>query len=373
MRTYLFKLTAFLSVWIMSSCAKKTTFTSKLKTSAVAQKPIFTPQGKRITPQKLDNFIKKTMKSTGVPGLSIALINDKQVIYHRAFGITNIDTKVAVNQQTIFEAASLSKPIFAYFVMRLADKGLLDLDKPMHTYLSHPAIDSASRANSKLITPRMILAHSTGFPNWSKGKIIQLAHTPGQGFSYSGEAYQYLAAAIGTQLKVGWQARLDSVFQEEVAKPLNLTNTFFTWNKYTAERKATGHMKNKPTNASDQGKSFGAGYSLHTEAQDYAKFLIEMMDSQHLSKASVKAMLKEQNRFPAKHKIRETGQTGWGLGFARKPTPYGMRYLHTGNNHDFQAYCHFYKNKGYGLVIFINSDKMEAFYTLLGKFLGDEF
>ncbi|OJJ20635.1 hypothetical protein BKI52_18285 [marine bacterium AO1-C] len=321
----------------------------------------------------MDDFIKKTMKSVGMPGLSIAIINDKQVAYHRTFGVTNINTKVAVNQETMFEAASLSKPIFAYFAMRLAEKGMLDLDKPMHQYLPHPAIDSASREQYRLITPRMILAHTTGFPNWSRGKMIKLAHAPGEGFTYSGEAYQYLAAAIGTHLKVGWQARLDSVFQEEVAKPLGLKNTFFTWNKYTAERKATGHRKNKPTNAASQGKSFGAGYSLHTEAQDYARFLLEMMDSKHLSKASIQAMLKEQNKFPAKHKIRDTGQTGWGLGFARKPMPYGMRYLHTGNNHDFQSYCNFYKNKPYGLVVFTNSDKLEAFYKALSKFLGDEF
>ncbi len=373
MSMYLFRLTAFLSLWITSAYAQKTTFNRQLKTSAESQRSISTPKRKQITPQELDAFIKTAMKSSAIPGLSIAIINDKQVVYHRAFGVSHLGTKAAVDQQTLFEAASLSKPIFAYFVMRLAEKGIVDLDKPLYQHLPHPAIDSASKAEYQRITPRMVLAHTTGFPNWSYGKKIKLAHAPGKGFTYSGEAYQYLAAAIGTQLKVGWQARLDSVFQEEVAKPLGLKNTFFTWNKYTAEHKATGHRRNKPTNAISQGKSFGAGYSLHTEAQDYAKFLLEMMDSQYLSKVSIQAMLKEQNRFPKNHKIRETGQTGWGLGFARKPMPYGMRYLHTGNNHDFQAYCHFYKNKSYGLVIFTNSDKMEAFYDLLGKFLGDEF
>lgn len=366
-------LTAFLSFWIMSAFAQNNTAGKAKIYASPAQKSIRTVAGKKISTKKLDQVIKDAMKSAGVPGLSIAIINDKQVVYHRAFGVTNADTKAVVNQQTMFEAASLSKPMFAYFAMRMVEKGILDLDKPLHQYLPHPAIDSASKIDYQLITPRMVLAHTTGFPNWSQGKIIKLAHKPGKGFSYSGEAYQYLTAVIGTQLKVGWRKRLDSVFQKEVAKPLQLQNSFFTWNKYTAQHKATGHSKGKITNAAHQGKSFGAGYSLHTEAQDYAKLLIEMMDSKYLSKTSVNAMLEEQNKFPEKHKIRQTGQTGWGLGFARKPTPNGIRYLHTGNNHDFQSYCCFYKDKKYGLVLFINSDKLEAFYDLLGKFLGDEF
>jgi CubicO group peptidase (beta-lactamase class C family) len=69
-----------------------------------------------------------------------------------------------VNDQTLFEAASVSKPIFAYFVMRMVEKGLLNLDTPLYKYLPYPDIEHDDRY--KLITARMVLNHTTGFPNW---------------------------------------------------------------------------------------------------------------------------------------------------------------------------------------------------------------
>lgn len=329
--------------------------------------------GKEIQPQRLDAFIQHTMDSLQIPGLSIALINDKQVVYQRAFGVTNLESREPVTEQTLFEAASLSKPIFAYFAMKMVEEGLLELDKPMKEYLPHPGIDSASLAYYALVTPRTILAHSAGFPNWSNGEKITIAFKPGTGYAYSGEAYQYLAAAIGMKLGVGFKAGLDSVFQQEIAEPLGLEHSYFTWNDYTAKHKAYGHQEGKPTDNQDQGKAFGAGYSLHTNAADYARFLIEMMQPNYLSRNLRDEMLAEQNKFKADNALLETGQTGWGLGFARRPTDNGLRYMHTGNNHDFQSYTCFYPDSGYGLVFFINSDQIEPFYAALGKFLEDEF
>jgi len=64
----------------------------------------------------------------------------------------------------VFEAASLSKPVMAYAVLKLADAGKLDLDKPLSQYLDKPYIDNDERLN--LITARRVLTHTTGFPNW---------------------------------------------------------------------------------------------------------------------------------------------------------------------------------------------------------------
>jgi CubicO group peptidase (beta-lactamase class C family) len=317
------------------------------------------------------------MDSTGVPGLSIAIINDEKIIYHRSFGLTNLETQMPVSNTTLFEAASLSKPLFAYFVMKMIEKGVLELDQPIYPSLAGiippEAIDSASLVYYKMLTPRMILCHATGIPNWAEGKPIHIAFRPGTGFSYSGEAYQHLGAALGTMLEVGWKSGLDAVFQKEVAEPLHLGHSFFTWNEYIEQHKATGHHGTKPTDALVHGDAFGPGYSLHTEAADYALFLIEMMQGKHLDKALLAEMLKEQNKFAPDNALLEHGQTGWGLGFARRPTAHGLRYMHTGNNHDFQSYACFYPESGYGLVFFINGDTIEPFYEMLGAYLEDEF
>lgn len=346
-----------------------------------AQTTIRILSGTEITPENLDKFIVHTMDSLEIPGLSIAIINDNLIVYHRSLGVTDLESRNPVTDQTIFEAASLSKPFFAYFAMKMVENGIMDLDKPYFPVLEtimpgsiYQIVDSASVDYYKSITPRMTLCHATGIPNWGvKGQPIKIRFKPGTGFSYSGEAYQHLGAALGTMLGTSWDYRLDSVIQQEVCKPLGMKNTYYVWNDQLEKYKARGHVNGKVNEGVHRDKKVGPGYSLHSEAHDYALFLIEMMDPQNLGKHYVDEMLKEQNKFMPDNELLALGQTGWGLGFARRPTRYGMRFMHTGNNHDFQSYCAFYPDRKYGLVFFTNCDKIEPFYNALGPFIDDEF
>lgn len=125
---------------------------------------IKTRTGKQISTAEMDRFLREQMDSLQLPALSIAIINDGKIAYHRTLGVADINTGVRVNDQSVFEAASLSKPVFAYWVMKMAEKGKLDLDKPLYQYLPFPEISHDERY--KLITARMVLNHTTGFPNW---------------------------------------------------------------------------------------------------------------------------------------------------------------------------------------------------------------
>ncbi len=117
---------------------------------------------------RLETFIPQLMKDGDVPGLSIALVRDSQVLWQRGFGVKNAETKEAVVDNTIFEAASLSKPVFAYGVLKLVESNRLDLDAPLSKYLAQPYIENDERLN--LITARRVLSHTTGFPNWRTGR-----------------------------------------------------------------------------------------------------------------------------------------------------------------------------------------------------------
>ncbi|MCB0845444.1 MAG: beta-lactamase family protein [Bacteroidetes bacterium] len=342
-----------------------------------AQKKLKAVDGKKVKIKKLDKRIEFLMDSVDMPGLSIAIINDQEIVYHNVFGVQNIETKEAVNKQNIFEGASLSKPIFAYFAMKMVDRGILDLDKPMHEYFPHPAIDSASQKDYKLITPRMVLSHSSGFPNHSNGKIISLPFKPGTDFLYSGEAYQYLAAVIGSLNGVGWKDKFNEIFNREVAEPLGMKKTSFLWNDYLAENKVYGHQNGKPTKNGTggwSGKTFNAFSSIHSEAYEYALFIQAMLKKEGLSENSFEQMLSPQNKFKETNELyQETGQNAWGLGFSQKPSKSGLMHLHTGNNHDFQAYSMFIMEQGYGIVLFTNSDKLLPFIQGLEPILGTQF
>jgi CubicO group peptidase (beta-lactamase class C family) len=343
---------------------------------------IKTVSGKKLDVSVLDNRIVQLMDSIKIPGLSIAIINNADIAYHRTFGLANKQTKEVVTKSSIFEAASLSKPLFAYFIMKMVEDGKLELDKPILPYLEaaispaglKQAIDSVSFDYYKTITPRMILCHSTGIPNWAKGKPIHIAFKPGTGYSYSGEAYQHLAAAFGTKLGIGWGSKLDSLFLKTVAHPLGMRSSFYTWNDILEKHKVKGHKNGVANLKIHRDKKVGPGYSLHSEASDYARFLIEMMTAKNIKQSSIKEMLKEQNHFTADSELfKETGQTGWGLGFAQKPTPNGLMHLHTGNNHDFQAYAMFVPDQKYGFALFANSDNLFPFLQALEKLIEGQF
>ncbi len=335
---------------------------------------ISTVTGRRIEVGQLDKFIRQSMDSLKIPGLSIAVINDAKTVYHQTFGVKNIDTGLPIDSNTLFEAASLSKPLFSYFVMKQIEKGVIGLDDPLYQYMPHPAIKDNDK-RYELITPRMVLSHTTGFPNWSVDKPIEMKFTPGTGFSYSGEAHQYLTALLAVIQHTNWQQGLDSIFQRDVARPLGMRRSFYVRNAYTTSNKATGYFKSGKAKDFwlDGSISFGGAHTLHTEAADYARFLIAMIVGEGLRKETFDEMLKEQVHFPEGSDLTAEGQTGWCLGFARKPMPYGIRYLHTGSNSGFQSYCCFNRETRYGLVLFTNSEKAFELYALIGKYLDDEF
>ena len=90
--------------------------------------------GKTLSIATLNTAIEKAMNESKLPGLSIAIINKKQLVYHQVFGVSNSNTKEPLNNQSMFEGASLSKPIFAYFVMKMVENGTIELDKPLHEW-----------------------------------------------------------------------------------------------------------------------------------------------------------------------------------------------------------------------------------------------
>lgn len=339
-------------------------------------KSIKTLSGKSIEVSELNKGIRSIMDSIGMPGLSVAIINDAEIVYHNTFGVSNLKTKAPVTKESIFEAASLSKPLFAYFIMKQVEKGILNLDKPLYEYLPYP--DIAYDERYKLITARMVLSHTTGFPNWrkddNKDDKLYIKFTPGTEFNYYGEGYQYLAAVIA-KLNGTDTNGLDEIFQKEVVEQIGAESLYYLRNDKIKKNKVYGHNENGPTdNAQYDGKEFGAAYSLHTEAVSYATFLIAMLKKEGLKESSFGEMLKEQIHFKDDNKLKlMVGQTGWGLGFAQKPTSNGMIHLHTGNNHDFQAYAMIAPDKQYGFVFFTNAAKAEKFIEQIGTIIEKQF
>ena len=129
-----------------------------LQTNALA-----TPHSVDATITKLERDIPELMKKGNMPGLAIAVIRKGKTSWVRGFGVKETKTGVPVTEDTIFEAASLSKPVFAYGVLKLVEQRKLGLDVPLTTYLPKPYIEGDDRLNK--ITARIVLSHRTGFPS----------------------------------------------------------------------------------------------------------------------------------------------------------------------------------------------------------------
>jgi CubicO group peptidase (beta-lactamase class C family) len=121
--------------------------------------------------ETIDPHIVKLMDTAHVTGLCVGLVQDNRVVYVKAYGYKNKAAGTMNDTATCFYAASFSKAVFAYLVMQLVDSGIIDLDKPLYTYLPKPIPeydnykDLAGDDRWKLITARECLDHTTGFPN----------------------------------------------------------------------------------------------------------------------------------------------------------------------------------------------------------------
>ena len=205
------------------------------------------------------------------------MIKDSRVVYHRGFGVKNTATREPVTDDTVFEAASMTKPVFAYIVLRLVDRGVLTLDAPLYTYL--PYEDIAHDDRYKLITARMVLTHRTGFPNWRSGKL-EIKFTPGSEVSYSGEGFVYLGKVV--EKLTG--KKLVDLCREEVFVPLGIEHASLVWNEDVARLTATGHGGTSPMVKRKPGEPNVAA-SLHVNAKNYARFLIAVLQGKGLSQA----------------------------------------------------------------------------------------
>lgn len=310
------------------------------------------PHGTIISPQQLDNFLLQKMQELQMPGLSFAVIQHQQIVYHRTFGVTKVVDGRALQATDLFDAASLTKTVFAYLTLRLVDQGLIDLDMPLYRYLPHPDLMHDER--HKLMTARMVLNHSTGLPNWRFGKPLAFLFTPGTAVQYSGEAFEYLALVIA-HLKGVQKNQLETLFQQEVAGPLGMKQSFTVWNDYLDKHRVSGHMAGKAAEGwglSASRPNFAAAFSLNTEAVDYARFLLGLFSQRGLSNTNFEQMLKIQSVDTQSDPVRR-----WGLGIEIKNSAQGVKYVHSGNNDNFSSHYVYLKEKGFGYVFFTNSEQ----------------
>jgi CubicO group peptidase (beta-lactamase class C family) len=316
--------------------------------------------------ENVDHFIQTYQNYYGIPGVSLALIKDGKVVYHKTYGVKNTITGEKVDANTLFEAASITKPVFSFAVLRLAERGIIDLYKPLHHYLPFP--DIAYDERYKLITARHVLTHRTGFPNWrwmnDDGKL-NLKFTPGTDYNYSGEGFEYLKMVVE---KITGK-KVEQVLKEEVLEPVGLYHTFFSRNDSLKQMVAYGHYNKLPT-YDELPASPGMAYSMHTEALAFTKFMLYMLEQKGLNAKYYDTMFSKHSEYkydPDDEKPRYPNYMGMSLDI--RESEYGKSFGHGGNNGDFQCHFEVYKDLKAGYVIFTNSNTSYPLIKIMRQFL----
>jgi len=334
-----------------------------------------TLDGKPVPPAELEALIETTMEKANVAGLSVAIINDGQIAYTHAFGSRDKAAGIPFNTETVTGAASLSKTVFAYLVMLLAEEGVIDLDKPLQAYVPKPLpeyptyADLAGDDRYKQITARMVLSHSTGFPNWrwlEPDSRLKFLFAPGTRHFYSGEGIALLQMVV--EEVTGRD--LETLARQRVFEPLGMTRTSYAWQETFETNAARPHDEfGRPKRLPRRTKPDAAG-SMVTTAEDYARLLTAILNATGQRKATVDEMLRSQIAISYEQMFgpgawRETNtyqelQLAWGLGWGRFDTDQGRAFFHTGHDIGYQNYTVTYADRGIGIVLLSNSDNFES-------------
>ncbi|NHK28594.1 beta-lactamase family protein [Parvularcula flava] len=302
-----------------------------------------------------------------VPGASMALIKDCQVSDLAAYGTANLETSAAVTDTTLFEAASLSKPVLAWITVALADEGVIDLDESIAEKMDWPRI--ADKDAYAQITPRMVLTHRTGLPNWSGASLdwdredpLDFLAEPGTQPTYSGEAIQILQAWVEQETGKTLQA----LFKERLGE--TMPHSSFTVPFPEGTSVSMGYQSStEPDSARkmhhpDRAQAAGG---LLTTAEDYAAFMAKVCRREGMSEAAYEEMLSPQTEVIE----GDSGApTAFGLGFAILYVPGDTIIGHDGNNDEYRTAAFISPQYREGLVYFSNGARgADLFNTMMGQ------
>ncbi len=326
-------------------------FVLVLMASTVSQSPTALGQAPA---NNLSQMIPALLRSEHVTSVSFAQIAGAKTVLAEAYGEQS--PGVAVSTATLYNIASLSKPISAEVVLRLASSGRLSLDEPMYKYWIDP--DLAEDSKVKLLTPRMALDHQTGFANWRRMTGGKLAFTrdPGTGFGYSGEGYQYVARFA--EKRTG--KSFESLAQTLVFDPSGMSRTAYTQRPWLEGNIAQPTDKDGHWLKPQVATQFVAADLVYTTPTQYASFLESLMRGTGETAAIRKlreSVLTDRKAQMCVGKLAKAcpDEVGFGPGWEVVKTHGKTFLMHTGLDDGVFTLAYFNPGSGSGVIFFTNS------------------
>jgi CubicO group peptidase (beta-lactamase class C family) len=330
-------------------------------------------------------LIPDLMRRYKVPGLSLAYIRDRQITWAEAFGLRDKETNSVLTPETVFEAASLSKPAYSYVVLKLVELGKFNLERPLLEYLGRDLNPDEPRFRQ--VNGRHVLTHTSGIEPQpgGEGRPPKLVFAPGERFEYSPHAFDILQLAV--EQAVG--ETIAPMMERMLLRPFGMVQSGYGWSEAFANSGARGYTAKGEhdqtfneqmwrLSAEDRVRVLkpypfesvpNAAAGLHSTPTDYARFLVEAMrpgeDDFHLAPAMHKQMLTPHVS------IDKFDALSWGLGFGlQQPRSTPRSFWHWGDWGLFQHYAVAYPEEGCALVVMTNGSGLLACRDVALSVLG---
>jgi CubicO group peptidase (beta-lactamase class C family) len=355
-------------------------------TSGGQQPKITRLDGRKIPSAQIDSTVNRLIEAARVTGAAVALFHDGKVVYLKAYGLRDVEKNMPLTPDSVMTAASLTKAAFATVIMRLVQRGTLDLDKPIEQYLGKPLGDFAPYADLKddprtaRLTLRILLSHTTGFANFrafEDDHKLHIHYDPGTHYGYSGEGINLAQFVVE---KVTGRSTTQ-LMQEELYSPLKMSRTSMIWLPRFESDFANGYDEYGRSLGPERRRNPNAAGSMQTTPRDYATFLSALLRGEVLSAAARHKMLSQQIRIHSAHQFpslnTETTTAydpialSYGVGWGLYKSPYGLAFFKEGHDEGWRNLALCFMN-GDGILVMTNSSNGEGiFRPLLETLLGE--
>lgn len=320
-------------------------------TNTVAQKTVSMPK---------KDFILSTLKENRVPTVGICILSNGKIKQAKVFG--RLPDNSPAPDNTIFNIASLTKPLISMMTVMLVSRNEWNLDEPLFHFWTDP--DVAADPRHKLLTTRHVLSHRTGLPNWrgnEPGGKLSFAFEPGTQWKYSGEGFEYLRQSLEQKFKMP----IEALAEKLLFKPFKMRDTRFYWDETMDEKRYANrfHADGTPFEL-ETWKTANAANLVLVTVRDYGKLGIEVMKGSGLSEKVFKEMISTQTVLENK---KEFG-LGWSLVKNLSNGEYAL--VHTGRNPGINTIVILLPESKRGIVVFTNGEKGDLVYQ---KIIGESF
>lgn len=342
--------------------------------------PVKRLDGSTITPAEIDSTVTRVMAAAEVPGAGVAIFNSGKVAYLKAYGVRDKEKNLPLTPDSVMTAASFTKVAFGYMVMQLVGEKVIDLDKPIYQYLPKPLpdypqyADLAGDPRYKLITTRMLLSHTAGFPNFrwlNEDHKLNINFQPGTRYAYSGEGIEMLQLVVETVTG----KPLEELMRERVFQPFGMTRSSMVWQERFENNYANGYDEYGRSLGPERRPKADAAGSMQTTLSDFARFIEAAMAGERLNRETREQMLSPQIAIPWKHEFptlefiptdaNKSIRLSYGLGWGLYWTPYGKAFFKEGHAEGFRNYVVCFDGPKTGLLIMTNSSNGEGIYKEL--------